>query len=110
VRDDRLLLGDILEAIARIEKYASGGRARFDDDELVQTWIIHNLQIIGEAARKLPAEVRSRASGIHWPEIISMRNILVHDYFGVDLETVWGTVVTDLPFLKGRIQALLEET
>ena len=109
MRDGRLLLSDILEAIVRIERYASDGRARFDADELVQTWIIHNLQIIGEAARKLPDEVRSRASDTHWLEIVSMRNILVHDYFGVDLETVWGTVVTDLPILKRRVQALLEE-
>jgi uncharacterized protein with HEPN domain len=106
VRDDRLLLGDLLETIQRIEKYASAGRERFESDELVQTWIIHHLQILGEAAKGLSADLRARAPDIPWPQIIAMRNILVHAYFGVDLETVWSTVENDLPHLKSRLEAL----
>jgi uncharacterized protein with HEPN domain len=106
VRDDRLLLSDLLETIQRIEKYASEGRERFETDELVQTWIVHHLQILGEAARGLSADLRARASDIPWPQIIAMRNILVHAYFGVDLETVWSTVENDLPHLKSRLEAL----
>jgi uncharacterized protein with HEPN domain len=109
VRDDRLLLGDLLEAITRIERYAVEGRTRFDTDELVQTWIVHHLQIIGEAARKLSSEARKRAPDLPWPQIIAMRNILVHDYFGVDLETVWSTVENNLPVLKKRLEILLNE-
>jgi uncharacterized protein with HEPN domain len=59
LRRDRQRLEDILEAIERIEKYASGGRATFDRDELVQTWVLHHLQIIGEAVRGLSDEIRS---------------------------------------------------
>jgi uncharacterized protein with HEPN domain len=106
VRDDRLLLSDLLEAIQRIEKYASEGRERFESDELIQTWIVHHLQILGEAARGLSADLRAREPDVPWPQIIAMRNILVHAYFGIDLETVWSTVEKDLPRLKNRIEAL----
>lgn len=106
MRDDRLLLNDLREAIQRIEKYATLGRERFESDELVQTWIVHHLQIVGEAARKLSDDLRASAPDIPWPQIIAMRNILVHDYFGVDLGTVWSTVVNDLPHLKKRLADL----
>lgn len=107
MRRDRQRLEDILEAIERIEKYASGGRATFDRDELVQTWVLHHLQIIGEAVRGLSDEIRSAHPDIPWAQIAAMRNILVHDYFGIDLEEVWTAVVRDLPQLKTKIAAAL---
>jgi uncharacterized protein with HEPN domain len=107
LRRDRQRLEDILEAIERIEKYASGGRATFDRDELVQTWVLHHLQIIGEAVRGLSDEIRSAHSDIPWAQIAAMRNILVHDYFGIDLDEVWAAVVRDLPQLKAKIAAAL---
>jgi uncharacterized protein with HEPN domain len=107
LRRDRQRLEDILEAIERIEKYASGGRATFDRDELVQTWVLHHLQIIGEAVRGLSDEIRSAHPDIPWAQIAAMRNILVHDYFGIDLEEVWTAVVRDLPQLKTKIAAAL---
>jgi uncharacterized protein with HEPN domain len=107
LRRDRQRLEDILEAIERIEKYASGGRATFDRDELVQTWVLHHLQIIGEAVRGPSDEIRSAHSDIPWAQIAAMRNILVHDYFGIDLDEVWAAVVRDLPQLKAKIAAAL---
>ena len=107
MRRDRQRLEDILEAIERIEKYASGGRESFDRDELVQTWVLHHLQIIGEAVRGLSDEIRSAHPDIPWAQIAAMRNILVHDYFGIDLEEVWTAVVRDLPQLKTKIAAAL---
>ena len=107
MRRDRQRLEDILEAIERIEKYASGGRAIFDRDELVQTWVLHHLQIIGEAVRGLSDEIRSAHPDIPWAQIAAMRNILVHDYFGIDLDEVWAAVVRDLPQLKAKITAAL---
>jgi malate dehydrogenase (oxaloacetate-decarboxylating) len=98
---------DILDAIQRIEKYSRAGRAAFDRDELVQTWIVHHLQIIGEAVRALSDETRNRQPGISWAQIAGMRNILVHDYFGIDLEEVWAAVERDLPPLKAAVSALL---
>ncbi|HEX2798811.1 MAG TPA: DUF86 domain-containing protein [Thermoanaerobaculia bacterium] len=108
MKRDRQRLEDILEAIERIEKYASGGRASFDRDELVQTWIVHHLQIIGEAVRGLSEEIRSAHSDVPWAQIAAMRNILVHDYFGIDLEEVWAAVARDVPPLKAKVAAILD--
>lgn len=108
MRDDRGRLQDILEAIGRIEKYAARGREAFERDELVQTWIVHHIQLIGEAARKTSDALRQRHPEVPWPQIIAMRNILVHDYFSVDLEEVWAAVERDLPELKRRIGAILQ--
>ena len=108
MRDERLLLGDILEAIERVERYASCGREAFDYDELIQVWIVHHLQVLGEAASNLSDDLRAQHAEIRWLEIISMRYILVHEYFGVDLETVWATVEQDLPVLKQQARGILD--
>lgn len=108
MRDDRQRLEDIVEAIERIERYAARGRAAFDHDELLQTWVIHHIQIIGEASRKLSESFRNTHAEIPWPEIAAMRNVLVHDYFGVDTEEVWMVVERDLPTFKRKIAAILK--
>ena len=108
MRNPRERLLDILEAIARIERYAALGKARFLQDELVQVWIVHHLERIGEAAARLGREFHEAHPPIPWREMVAMRNLLVHEYFSVDLEEVWSTVVRDLPALKVQVQALLE--
>lgn len=109
MRDDRSRLLDVIEAIERIERYAARGREAFDRDELLQTWVVHHIQIVGEAVRKLSDALRSEHPEIPWAEIIGMRNIVVHDYFGVDTEEVWAAVERDLPDLKRKIQAILQK-
>ncbi|MBK8464510.1 MAG: DUF86 domain-containing protein [Chloracidobacterium sp.] len=108
MRDDKERLRDILEAIERIEKYTAQGRSVFDEDELIQTWVLHHLQIIGEAVRWLSADTTTTAHEIEWEKIVGMRNILVHNYFGIDTEIVWAVVENDLLNLKTRIRAFLE--
>lgn len=100
-------LEDILEAIARVERYAARGKEAFERDELIQNWFVRHLQIIGEAVRALPQEVRDRAPGVPWPKIIGMRHILVHNYFGIDTGLVWDAVQRDLPVLKKEVEKLL---
>jgi uncharacterized protein with HEPN domain len=107
VRDDHERLRDILEAIERIEKYAAQGRAAFEQNELVQTWMLHHLRIIGEAARALTPSFREQHPGIPWSKIIGMRTILVHQYFEIDLPIVWSVVEHDLPVLRRQIEELL---
>jgi uncharacterized protein with HEPN domain len=109
VREDRLRLLDILEAIDRIEQYASQGQADFDHQELVQVWMIHHLQIIGEAAASLSNSFCLQYPEIPWAQIVAMRNILVHEYFGVDLNEIWRAVVQDLPVLKLQVQSVLAQ-
>jgi uncharacterized protein with HEPN domain len=100
MRDDRERLLDIQEAIERIEKYAAHGREAFEQDELVQTWVLHHLQIIGEAVRTLSPELTQKHSETAWSKIIGMRNILVHNYFHIDAAIVWAVIENDLFILK----------
>jgi uncharacterized protein with HEPN domain len=109
MRDDRVRLLDIQEAIERIEKYARQGQEAFEQEELIQTWIVHHLQIIGEAARALSSDLKDQHSEMPWSKIIGMRNILVHDYFGVDVDVAWAVVERDLPGLKLQIETILRE-
>jgi uncharacterized protein with HEPN domain len=88
VKSDRERLLDILEAIQLIEKYAAQGQKHFEESDLIQNWMVHHIQIIGEAATRLTQGTRSAYSKIPWTEIIGMRNILVHDYFGIDTEAI----------------------
>lgn len=107
MRDDLERLRDIQEAIGRIEQQAAKGRSAFERDELIQNWIVHHLQIIGEATRHLSSELKTKHPEIPWSRIIGMRNVLVHDYFAIDVEAVWQAVERDLPDLKRKVNALL---
>jgi len=81
-------LRDILEAIAAIERHLDRDRAAFEGDERLQGWFVRNLQIIGEAARALPEEIRALAPDIEWAKMIGMRNLLVYGYFEIDSDIV----------------------
>lgn len=107
MRDPKARLQDILDAIEAIEEYVGQGRNASEHDQLVQTWFVRHLQIIGEAARTLPQNVRDRAPSVPWTYIIGMRHILVHHYFGIDLSVIWDVVEKELPELKKEIEALL---
>jgi uncharacterized protein with HEPN domain len=108
VRDDRARLLDILEAIEKIERYASVAKDLFARDELVQTWMVHHLQIIGEAVSQLSDELRARHPDVPWRAIAAMRHAIVHAYYRVDLDEVWSVVKNDLPGLKARLQEIRE--
>lgn len=107
MRNDRERLLDMLEAIERIEKYAARGREAFEREELIQVWIIHHLQLLGEAARALSTDFRNQHTEVSWPQLIGMRNVLVHNYFGIDTEIVWSVIERDLPALKQHIENIL---
>ena len=107
MRGDREKLQDILEAIERIDRYAMQGRQAFEQNELIQTWFIQNLQIIGEASRSLSPVIRDQYPIIPWTKMIGMRNILAHNYFEIDLDIVWAVVEQELPTLKQSIEAML---
>lgn len=109
MRDDRERLLDIQEGIERIEKYALRGRKVFESDELIQNWIVHHLQLIGEASRFLSPEFKDKNPEVPWSKIIGMRNILVHHYFSIDVEIVWSVVEKELPDLKRKIKEILKE-
>ena len=109
MRDSFERLRDVQEAIARILKYTSQGRALFYQDELVQTWVIRHLEIIGEAVRVIPQDFRARYPEVPWKQINAMRNILVHLYFDINVDRVWAVVEDDLPGLKTQVDAILSQ-
>jgi uncharacterized protein with HEPN domain len=109
VRSDRERLLDIAESIDRIFRYTARGRSAFERDELVQTWIIHHLEILGEAAARLPPALLSEHPDVPWALISGLRNVLVHDYFGLDRDLMWATVERDLPDVRRKIEAILRE-
>ena len=102
-------LKDILEAIEQIEKYAVKGEDEYLQNELIQKWMVYHLQIIGEAANKISNEVQNKFFSISWPQIIGLRNIIVHEYFGIDVEEIWNTVMIDIPNLKIKILKIIEK-
>ena len=108
MRDPKERLRDMREAIAAIERYLDRNRAAFERDELLQTWFLRHLQIIGEAAKALPEEVRALAPDIPWPKMIGMRNVLVHGYFEIDTDIVWDAARRDVPALKPAVERLLQ--
>jgi len=109
MRSDLERLHDVIEAIERIEKYTTENKPRFFSDELIQTWVLHHLQILGEAIARVSSQLTGQHPEIPWRHIIGMRNILVHDYFGIDVEVLWNVVENDLPKLKKNIEALIDQ-
>ena len=107
MRDVSERLRDIQEAITQITKYTYLGRQPFDQDELIRIWVIHHLEIIGEATRSIPQEFKNNHPEVPWNQISRMRNVLIHIYFGIDLDVVWEVVERDLPVLKFSVDALL---
>ncbi|MFH0824454.1 MAG: DUF86 domain-containing protein [Pseudomonadota bacterium] len=103
---DRLL--DILGSIDEINEFASLGRDAYVRDKLIQGWMILQLQRIGEAAAHLSEAVRRECPHIPWQDIVGMRNLLIHEYFGISPARVWMTVVNDVPVLKECVSRILE--
>jgi uncharacterized protein with HEPN domain len=107
-RDPRVLLEDILESIARLEEHVLGLDARaFYHDIKTQDAVIRRLEIIGVAVKGLPADVRQSFPNVAWTDVARFRDLLAHQYFRVNLELVWDTLHSDLPRLKGEVQAIL---
>ena len=103
-------LRDILDFAAMAERFVSGvDYAAFCADDEKTLAVIRTLEVIGEAARHLPASLRQRHPEIPWREIAGARDVLIHGYFGVDLEVVWKTVREDLPPLRQAVALMLAE-
>jgi uncharacterized protein with HEPN domain len=109
VKDERLYLIQMLERVERIEAYTPGGRAEFLSDPKTQDAVVRSFEVMGEAAKRVSEDLRALAPDIPWRKIAGFRDVLIHQYEGVDLEEVWKRVEGDLPPLRGRLQALLEQ-
>ena len=109
MKDDRVYLRHILRCIARIDEYTVEGRDTFVASALVQDGVIRNLQILAESSRRLGDAVKARHPDVDWTGLAGFRNVLVHDYLGVDLELVYRAVEHDVPRLKKACESAIAE-
>ncbi|MBC8469011.1 MAG: DUF86 domain-containing protein [Planctomycetes bacterium] len=107
-RDYKQQLDDILQAIALIREYVKDTDYKaFEADKKTQDAVIRNLEVIGEAARTIPDEIKQKNEEIEWYKIIALRNILIHEYFGVNLTIVWDVIQNKLDALESTCQKML---
>lgn len=108
MRDNTVYLRHIRDSILRIEEYLEGvTESEFKHQTMVQDAVIRQIEIIGEAVKRLSESFRGSHPSIPWSDIARMRDKLIHDYFGVDIEKVWLTATEDIPHLKAEIDNLL---
>ena len=106
-KDARVYLAHILECAEKIERFTGAGKGHFLRDAMVQDAVLRNFEIIGEAAKRLDESYRAAHPEIPWRALAGLRDILIHQYEGVDLERVWTIVELQLPQLRNAIDALL---
>lgn len=108
-RDWRLRIEDVVTAAKTIFEYVGETSFQeFEGDRKTVDAVLRNLEMIGEASRHVPAEVTERHRDVPWDDMRDMRNLLIHEYFGVDLAIVWKTIRDDLPALVERLERILE--
>ena len=109
-KDDTVYLRHILDAISKIEEYVAGaGYQSFTQNTLVQDAVMRQLEIIGEAAKRISPALKDEYVHIPWKNMAGMRDKLIHDYFGVDIDAVWATLVQDIPALKREVTEIVRE-
>ena len=106
-KDPRVYLAHILECVERVERFTADGRERFLRDAMVQDAVLRNFEVIGEAAKRLRDDYRTAHPEIPWRALAGLRDVLIHQYEGVDLTRVWTIVENELLGLKQAISALL---
>lgn len=108
MKDDQLYLIHILECIEKIEAYTKAGRSFVASTPMAQDAIVRNFEIIGEAAKKISPKLREKHPAIPWKQIAGFRDVLIHNYMGINFEEVWEIVANHLPDLKKQVSALLQ--
>ena len=108
MRRDRLYLIHVTECIERIERYTAPGHAAFLSDTMIQDAVLRNLHTLSESTQRLSDALKEQHPEVDWASIAAFRNVVVHDYLGIDLPRIWDVVERDLPSLKSAIGVMLE--
>ena len=108
MKDDRLYLHHMVERCDRITRFVAAGRDAFMASEQLQDAVIRNVEVIGEAAKRVSAEARGRLPSLDWKAICGMRDVLIHDYIGVDLDEVWNVASSRIPELREALDQFLD--
>ena len=109
MKSERAYLEHILHCIGRVTSDSSAGKDAVFGSPTVQDAILRNLQVLCESTRRLTEETKKKHPEVDWRAIAGLRNMLVHDYFSIDLETIWTVVQRDLPALERAVRQLLED-
>jgi len=106
-RDSQLFINDIKQSIKNIEDFTKGlNKEKFSKDKLRQSAVIRQLEIVGEAVKNIPSNIKERNSQIPWKDIAGFRDVISHAYFGVNMDRIWNIIEQDLPKLKKEIEKL----
>ena len=108
MKDDKVFLYNILESIIKIETYTNSGKDEFMTSGIIQDAVIRNLEIIGEATKRVSQGLKEQTNEIPWRQMAGLRDVLIHDYMGISLKIVWNVVQNELPQLKIKIMELLD--
>lgn len=109
MKDPRVFVLHALACAARIERFTVPGEAEFLRNELIQGAVLHNLQVMAQSIMRLPDDLKARHGEVDWRGLAGFRNVLVHDYLGVNLHRVWEIVHKDLPTLRIALEAMRSE-
>ena len=110
MKDDSVYLAHILECIRRVEENTAEGREKFMASHTLHDAVLRNLQTMAESTQRLSESLKAKRPEIEWQRIAAFRNVLVHNYLGVDLERIWQIVEEDVPALKAAVASLYKET
>jgi len=108
-KDDSVYVEHMLDCIQRIDEYIEN-KDQFYSSRLVQDAVVRNLQTMAESSQRLAPEMKQQFNDVPWKEISGFRNILVHDYLGVDLDVIWSVVEQELPRLEQALSSYLERS
>ncbi|MCD6171773.1 MAG: DUF86 domain-containing protein [Thermoplasmata archaeon] len=109
-RDYKLFIKDIVDAIESIEEFVAGmSYEEFVGDDKTKSAVIRKFEIIGEATKNIPDEIKEKYPKLPWKEMAGMRDRLIHGYFGIDTKLVWDTIHEELPLLKPDIEEVLQK-
>ena len=109
-RDYKLFIKDIVDAIESIEKFVAGMNfEEFKNDDKTVSAVVRKLEIIGEATKNIPDEIKEKYPKLPWKEMAKIRDKLIHGYFSVDFEIVWKVIKEELPLLKPKIEGILQK-